>query len=192
MPEPAQASQASQFIAAMSSIAQSRRHHDGNLARKSPHGAAEIADPDDEHVEFREVQTVDDLADQTDAAGMAVLAESHASVRGFQQKAIYCAALLAVGVAWGCDRMKWNVPDAFYFTIVTVTTVGYGDFTPEEGEGRNDGDKLFICAFIFAGIALAGNFMHDLAALVAEIGRICAHFSNDSAMAAIYGTSRSP
>ncbi len=31
----------------------------------------------------------------------------------------------------------WSVIDSFYTTITTLTTVGYGDFTPENNSGKN-------------------------------------------------------
>ena len=44
---------------------------------------------------------------------------------------------------------KWSWFDSFYFTVVTVATVGYGDFTPQTVLG-----KTFTMLYIFIGIAL--------------------------------------
>ncbi len=44
--------------------------------------------------------------------------------------------------------------DAFYFTVVTLTTVGYGDFTPTRVV-----TKLFVIGYIFIGLALMGSFL---------------------------------
>lgn len=41
--------------------------------------------------------------------------------------------------------------DAIYFTIVTMTTVGYGDLVP-----NSDLTKLLACAFVFSGMAVVG------------------------------------
>jgi len=42
-----------------------------------------------------------------------------------------------------------TIPDSLYFTILTISTVGYGDLVPTSKTG-----KLVTCAFVFAGLAL--------------------------------------
>ena len=44
---------------------------------------------------------------------------------------------------------KWNWIDSFYFTVITLSTVGYGDFTPQTNVG-----KIFTIGFIFIGVGL--------------------------------------
>lgn len=44
---------------------------------------------------------------------------------------------------------KWNWIDSFYFTVITLSTVGYGDFSPQTNAG-----KLFTIPFIFVGVGL--------------------------------------
>jgi hypothetical protein len=44
-----------------------------------------------------------------------------------------------------------NFPDSFYFSLITFTTLGYGDFRPLEGIGRIlAGSEAFIGAFMMA------------------------------------------
>ena len=44
---------------------------------------------------------------------------------------------------------KWPWVDAFYFSVITVATVGYGDFSPQTTLG-----KLFTVGYILVGIGL--------------------------------------
>lgn len=43
----------------------------------------------------------------------------------------------------------WGWLDSFYFTVITLSTVGYGDFSPQTHLG-----KLFTIPFIFIGVGL--------------------------------------
>ena len=51
--------------------------------------------------------------------------------------------------------------DAIYFTAITLTTVGYGDFTPQ-----TDAGKIFTAIYAFVGI---GIFLGFAAALFQAI-----------------------
>lgn len=48
---------------------------------------------------------------------------------------------------------KWDWLDSYYFTIVTIATVGYGDFTP-----KTDIGKIAATLLIVIGIGLFGTF----------------------------------
>ena len=47
----------------------------------------------------------------------------------------------------------WNYLDSLYFTVVTVTTIGYGDLVPQTDMG-----KIFTIFFSFLGIGMAFYF----------------------------------
>ena len=56
------------------------------------------------------------------------------------------------------EDLSWL--DSFYFTIVTLTTVGYGDVAPQTTAG-----KLFTMAYLLIGIGI----------LLALIGEVASH-----------------
>lgn len=43
----------------------------------------------------------------------------------------------------------WRWIDAFYFSVITISTVGYGDFAPQTDMG-----KLFTIAYVLCGLGL--------------------------------------
>lgn len=52
---------------------------------------------------------------------------------------------------------NWPWIDALYFCVVTLTTIGYGDFTPQTTIG-----KLFTIGYIFVGIAIILTFINTV------------------------------
>ncbi|XP_038896135.1 two-pore potassium channel 1 [Benincasa hispida] len=56
-----------------------------------------------------------------------------------------------------------GIVDAIYFTIVTMTTVGYGDLVP-----NSPSTKLLACAFVFTGMALIGLILSNAADYLVE------------------------
>jgi voltage-gated potassium channel Kch len=55
--------------------------------------------------------------------------------------------LLATVVYWLVEG--WSLLDSAYFAVVTIATVGYGDFAPQTSIG-----KLFTIAYVFCGIGI--------------------------------------
>ena len=57
--------------------------------------------------------------------------------------------LIVVGT-FAYNRLEgWNYLDSTYFTVITLTTIGYGDFTPATPTG-----KIFTMAFSTIGIGI--------------------------------------
>lgn len=48
----------------------------------------------------------------------------------------------------------WDWVDSLYFTVITLTTVGYGDFAPQTTFG-----KLFTVLYIILGLGLLASFI---------------------------------
>lgn len=55
-------------------------------------------------------------------------------------------------------REGWSWLDSFYFTIITLTTVGYGDLSPQTAVG-----KLFTMFYILIGLSIISSFIVLLA-----------------------------
>ena len=51
----------------------------------------------------------------------------------------------------------WSYIDSFYFSVVTLTTIGYGDFSPQTDEG-----KLFTVLYIIIGIGMILSFINTI------------------------------
>lgn len=51
----------------------------------------------------------------------------------------------------------WSYIDSFYFSVVTLTTIGYGDFSPQ-----TDGGKMFTVLYIIVGIGMILSFINTI------------------------------
>jgi predicted nucleic acid-binding protein len=60
----------------------------------------------------------------------------------------------------------WTVLDSFYFSVVTLATVGYGDLAPKTPAG-----KVFTIFYIFLGISLLAGFAQKIASSAVELRR---------------------
>ena len=49
----------------------------------------------------------------------------------------------------------WSWVDSVYFCIITLTTIGYGDFSPQ-----TDAGKVFTMFYILLGIGMILSFMN--------------------------------
>lgn len=56
-----------------------------------------------------------------------------------------------------------RVIDALYFSVVTLTTVGYGDFAPQ-----TDAGKLFTAVYVLLGIGILLTFVTTIAGKMAQ------------------------
>ncbi|RDX71415.1 Two-pore potassium channel 1, partial [Mucuna pruriens] len=88
----------------------------------------------------------------------------------FKRVSIYLAVYLGVGaiifylVRNQIKGLKTDgILDAIYFTIVTMTTVGYGDLVP-----NSNLTKLLACAFVFSGMALVALILSKAADYLVE------------------------
>jgi voltage-gated potassium channel len=76
---------------------------------------------------------------------------------------VVIATLLAAGTVGFHLLEGWDWLDSLYTTVVTLFTVGYGDFTPQTVEG-----KLFTMALILGGLGVISYAAVELTAFVVE------------------------
>ena len=51
----------------------------------------------------------------------------------------------------------WSWIDSIYFSVITLTTIGYGDFSPQTDEG-----KIFTMFYIVIGIGIILSFVNTV------------------------------
>lgn len=70
--------------------------------------------------------------------------------------------LVSVTVATGTVFYRaaegWGWIDSLYFTVITLTTIGYGDLSPS-----GPGSKLFTVVLVLVGIGLLVTFIERVA-----------------------------
>ena len=71
--------------------------------------------------------------------------------------------LIAVGTVVYTILEGWTLFDSLYATIITITTVGYGDLSPQTQNGR-----IFAIFFTLVAIGLAGYAISSAAAVIFE------------------------
>lgn len=61
--------------------------------------------------------------------------------------------ILILGAFFYHNIEGWSWLDSFYFSVITLTTIGYGDFSPQTDLG-----KVFTIAYIFCGLGILSGF----------------------------------
>jgi voltage-gated potassium channel Kch len=65
--------------------------------------------------------------------------------------------VLAIGTLSYSYLEGWSFIDSLYFSVITLTTIGYGDLSPQTVEG-----KLFTIFYIFIGIGIILSFINTV------------------------------
>lgn len=83
--------------------------------------------------------------------------ELHAQLANFWVLASVMVGIVAFSTWFYHTVEGWNYLDSMYYVIVTLGTVGYGDFTPTTDIG-----KLYAMLLIVGGITTFGVFAQQL------------------------------
>jgi hypothetical protein len=58
--------------------------------------------------------------------------------------------MIAIGTVVYHNLEGWSWADSFYFSVCSITTVGYGDLAP-----TTEGARLFTAFYVLVGVAVA-------------------------------------
>ncbi len=70
------------------------------------------------------------------------------------------ASLVVVSTTFYVLVEGWSILDAAYFSVITMSTVGYGDIAPE-----TPGGKIFTMIFTIGGIGIFVTTISTIAAI---------------------------
>lgn len=81
----------------------------------------------------------------------------------YQLLTIIALTALGIGTIFYHFVEGWKWLDSLYFSVVTLATVGYGDYVPKTNLG-----KVFTIFYILTGIGIIATFAHSLLTRVAK------------------------
>ena len=84
----------------------------------------------------------------------------------FEAVATLAVIVLAVGTLTYHGLEGWGYIDSLYFSVTTLTTIGFGDLTPHTEVGR-----LFTIAYVLVGIGVLLSFINAIAHHTIEEGK---------------------
>lgn len=83
--------------------------------------------------------------------------------REYRDLLITTVVVIALGSTVYHFLEGWSWVDSVYFSVITLTTVGYGDLAPV-----TDGGKIFTVIYIVIGVGIILSFVNAVYAHYAE------------------------
>ena len=71
---------------------------------------------------------------------------------------LWMIMLLVIGTIFYNQVEGWQILDSLYFCVMTLSTVGYGDFAPDTAAG-----KVFAIVYVLVGLGMLTAFVSMLA-----------------------------
>ncbi len=73
---------------------------------------------------------------------------------------LLCFATFVLSLGYWVGRVeRWSFSDSIYWTVITATTVGYGDFRPTKHRARLLAIPLVLVGMMYTGIIVALTVM---------------------------------
>ena len=63
--------------------------------------------------------------------------------------------VIAIGIVFYSVAEGWSLIDSFYFTIVALSTIGFGDLAP-----TSESSRLFTAFYAIVGVGIIGVAIH--------------------------------
>ena len=76
----------------------------------------------------------------------------------FQALFFLVVVTLVAGTLFYRQAEGWSLLDSLYFSVITLTTVGYGDLSPSTASA-----KVFTIFYIFVGVGIVLGFVNVVA-----------------------------
>lgn len=76
----------------------------------------------------------------------------------FRALAFLLVTLFICGMVFYHEVEEWSWLDSLYFSVVTLTTIGYGDLSPHYASS-----KIFTMVYILVGLGVVFGFVEHLA-----------------------------
>jgi voltage-gated potassium channel Kch len=105
--------------------------------------------------------------------------------RQFVALALLAAVAIVGGTGFYSLVEGLRFVDALYFSVMTLTTVGYGDFAP-----RTDVGKLFTAVYALVGVGILLAFVTTTAARLSQMSLSHAHSGQPTGSAPNPATAR--